>query len=1017
MYILPTQPLSVYSFLSEVALNVDCRLLFCDCRRSLIMAAGPTNLANSDNLNTKNGNFICGVIEGFYGRPWTTEQRKDLFQKLKKWGLDSYVYAPKDDYKHRAYWRELYTVEEAEHLTGLISAAKEHNVTFYYALSPGLDVTYSSTKEITALKRKLEQVAQFGCTAFALLFDDIEPEMSEADKEIFQSFAHAQVSVTNEIYQHLGQPKFLLCPTQYCESRAMPNVTNSEYLNTLGSKLAQEIDVMWTGPKVVSRILTADSIQKITDVLRRPPVIWDNIHANDYDQKRVFLGPYSGRSPDLIPKLRGVLTNPNCEYGANFIAIHTLSQWSRCNVNGQRDLTLNDTVSADIKLETETEDGLSGEDVPATLSPNMYHPRLALRNAIKEWLPEFSRQKAAWGPIAKPQPAITVVPVPIIPSINTCMSLTTTTTTTSSGIAATPIVNTTQLQALAEVCSTVTVSGSDSLVNPIPAPVMNSLVSETKVVCNESIPNPITPVPIPILPSDSSKSITILNGAHVKIDKEKLLGKHKKCDQNGDSKDEEEGSKIDTLPKDEVSMNTDSSTECNDSSLSPSEPMDCNSTPNASPSHLNKCCSSNEDVAMIETSTSSGSMQIEASDALNNQINAENENTRKECELTVEDLSLLCDLFYLPFEHGGQGLQLLQEFNWLKSNAPLVMTSGAIKNKSQPEVQEWFTRADKMNEMAQAVNRLFQHLSGCNNRELLYDLYAYVWDIRGVISLLNSYIKWLAGGQFPASMPSYTQGNYTWFSKGWKETFMSGEQEPWVFRGGLTADLQRLIPVDSGNDLFIYKAPDVPTCRVYTIRPYTTQDERRVYDVCTRTCKDGLEDAHPYPEDLKDLNADCIVGPYLTLHPEFCMVVEDETGVVGYACAALDYKKFRVKEEVAWIPDMCLKYPMQDSHCDLSKLAQESLSYLHNYKDKLYVSSSTHPSSMTCSLLPSVLDQSVSKRLVTCLLAALRANGSFGVHVVMNTMDNYTHAFYGKLGFVENTHDALKGKIVMGRTF
>jgi len=28
------------------------------------------------------------------------------------------------------------------------------------------------------------------------------------------------------------------------------------------------------------------------------------------------------------------------------------------------------------------------------------------------------------------------------------------------------------------------------------------------------------------------------------------------------------------------------------------------------------------------------------------------------------------------------------------------------------------------------------------------------------------------------------------FSNGWKETFMSGDQEPWVFRGGLTADLQ-----------------------------------------------------------------------------------------------------------------------------------------------------------------------------------------------------------------------------------
>lgn len=65
-----------------------------------------------------------------------------------------------------------------------------------------------------------------------------------------------------------------------------------------------------------------------------------------------------------------------------------------------------DSVSADIKLETETEDGLSGEDVPATLSPNMYHPRQALRNAINDWLPEFSKPKSAWGPIAKPQPAV-----------------------------------------------------------------------------------------------------------------------------------------------------------------------------------------------------------------------------------------------------------------------------------------------------------------------------------------------------------------------------------------------------------------------------------------------------------------------------------------------------------------------------------------------------------------------------------------------------------------------------------
>lgn len=61
-------------------------------------------------------------------------------------------------------------------------------------------------------------------------------------------------------------------------------------------------------------------------------------------------------------------------------------------------------------------------------------------------------------------------------------------------------------------------------------------------------------------------------------------------------------------------------------------------------------------------------------------------------------------------------------------------------------MQEWFERAERLNEMTQGVNKLVQHLTACNNRELLYDLYAYVWDIRGVISLLNSYVKWL--GEF-----------------------------------------------------------------------------------------------------------------------------------------------------------------------------------------------------------------------------------------------------------------------------
>ena len=90
-------------------------------------------------------------------------------------------------------------------------------------------------------------MSQLGCEAYAILFDDIDPEMSKADKEMFKSFAHAQVSVTNEIFQHINPTIFLFCPTQYCASRAVPNVKTSEYLKTIGSKLDLRIDIMWTG--------------------------------------------------------------------------------------------------------------------------------------------------------------------------------------------------------------------------------------------------------------------------------------------------------------------------------------------------------------------------------------------------------------------------------------------------------------------------------------------------------------------------------------------------------------------------------------------------------------------------------------------------------------------------------------------------------------------------------------------------------------------------------------------------
>uniref|UniRef100_A0A287CV58 GH84 domain-containing protein n=1 Tax=Ictidomys tridecemlineatus TaxID=43179 RepID=A0A287CV58_ICTTR len=196
--------------------------------------------------------FLCGVVEGFYGRPWVMEQRKELFRRLQKWELNTYLYAPKDDYKHRMFWREMYSVEEAEQLMTLISAAREYEIEFIYAISPGLDITFSNPKEVSTLKRKLDQVIPYfffffsGLVSFALLFDDIDHNMCAADKEVFSSFAHAQVSITNEIYQYLGEPEtFLFCPTEYCGTFCYPNVSQSPYLRTVANYVAIHTLATW----------------------------------------------------------------------------------------------------------------------------------------------------------------------------------------------------------------------------------------------------------------------------------------------------------------------------------------------------------------------------------------------------------------------------------------------------------------------------------------------------------------------------------------------------------------------------------------------------------------------------------------------------------------------------------------------------------------------------------------------------------------------------------------------------
>jgi beta-N-acetylglucosaminidase-like protein len=128
-------------------------------------------------------------------------------------------------------------------------------------------------------------------------------------------------------------------------------VRQSAYLYELGRVLDHAIQVLWTGPEVVSEKIPVESIEELISALHRKPIIWDNLHANDYDLRRLYLGPYSGRALELRDNVRGILSNPNCEFEVNFVPLRTLATY-----------------------------------VQAT---DHYEPRKAYLSALKEWLPSW----------------------------------------------------------------------------------------------------------------------------------------------------------------------------------------------------------------------------------------------------------------------------------------------------------------------------------------------------------------------------------------------------------------------------------------------------------------------------------------------------------------------------------------------------------------------------------------------------------------------------------------------------
>ncbi|MFD2467495.1 beta-N-acetylglucosaminidase domain-containing protein [Amycolatopsis silviterrae] len=279
---------------------------------------------------------LRGSIEGFYGPPWTNEDRLRQIAFLGETKANTYIYSAKDDAYLRARWRDPYPQQELATLRQLVQAANANHVDFTYALSPGVSICFSSPQDVAAVKAKFQSVYDLGVRSFSLPFDDISYTKwnCAADQKAFgapgqAAAGKAQVSLLNEITKnfvrtHDGVRPLQTVPTEYSD------LADSPYKTELREHLDPSVVVQWTGTAVVPPSVKNDEAQQVSTVYGRKVFLWDNYPVNDFDQSagRLLLAPYAHREAGLSKYLNGIVSNPMNQEAASEIAEFGVADFS-----------------------------------------------------------------------------------------------------------------------------------------------------------------------------------------------------------------------------------------------------------------------------------------------------------------------------------------------------------------------------------------------------------------------------------------------------------------------------------------------------------------------------------------------------------------------------------------------------------------------------------------------------------------------------------------------------------------
>lgn len=334
--------------------------------------------------------YYRGFIEGYYGIPWTSEERKELMRFGSKFKSNIYIYAPKDDAYHSSCWRDLYAENDLEILKEQIEVGRETKTKLAWALHPFMSNKITADNydaSLQIVEKKFNQLYEAGVRQFVISADDVEVTGGLLKDGSLHNKLLNDVATFLKAKNDCNDLVFV--PSAYCyQAEQRLKVDLNKYYASLMKDLDDSIHIMWTGDDVCSS-MESGRFTEFTNLTNKKPFFWLNWPVNDYSTDHLLMGKGEvlniNYTDDTVP-FEGMVTNPMQQAEPSKLSIFAICDYTWNPNKFNVDKSYNDSFKYVEEKEYESLKAISSHLTNATLYEGKYFEEA---KDLKELITEY----------------------------------------------------------------------------------------------------------------------------------------------------------------------------------------------------------------------------------------------------------------------------------------------------------------------------------------------------------------------------------------------------------------------------------------------------------------------------------------------------------------------------------------------------------------------------------------------------------------------------------------------------